>query len=58
MCSEYYEIWIDDVRVAQYMSLGHALIFIKALFCEYYNDTDMDIHIKKMQLGTEACNEE
>lgn len=48
MNSEYYEVWIDNVCVAQYMSLGHALILIKALFCEYYNDLHMDIHIKKM----------
>ena len=40
------------------MSFNHAIIFIKALFYEYYNDVGMDIHIKKMQLGTEACNEE
>lgn len=54
---EYYEVWINNYCAAQYISLNNALIFIKALFYEYYNDIDMDIHIKKMQFETETCSE-
>lgn len=50
-----YEILIDGTQIASNMQLHDATIFIKALFNEYYNDTDMSITIKQME-GSCICH--
>jgi hypothetical protein len=49
MFEKKYEILIDGTQIASNMQLHDATIFIKALFNEYYNDTDMNITIKQME---------
>lgn len=50
MISENYNVLIDGIIVAEGMSLEHALIFIKALFAEYYNDTDLSVSIEREKI--------
>lgn len=47
MNNEFYNVYIDNIMVAKEMALMHALILTKALFAEYYNEPDLDIHIKR-----------
>lgn len=48
MKSDFYEVYIDNMKIATQMSLMHALILTKALFGEYYNEPTLDIHIKRI----------
>ena len=54
MKSDFYEVYIDDMKIAKEMSLMHALILTKALFAEYYNEPTLDIHIKRMDMEVKA----
>lgn len=47
MIEKTYRVLIDGVTVATGMSIEHATIFLKALFLEYYNDTDMAVAIRQ-----------
>lgn len=47
MNSDYYSVMIDNVAIAKGMSLGNALILVKALFQEYYMDNDLSISIAR-----------
>ena len=42
-----YKVLIDGMVVADNMDLGTAIILIKALFNEYYNDNTMRVSIEK-----------
>lgn len=47
MGEEYYAVYCGDVKIADNMTLGTALLFIKAYFNEYYND-NFDLTIRKV----------
>lgn len=47
MNTDYYEVWLHDIKIASHMLIEDAIIFIKALFNEYYNDKGLAILIKK-----------
>lgn len=44
---DYYSVKIDDVIIARGMSLGNAVIFVKALFEEWYEEPSMSVTIVK-----------
>lgn len=48
MNSNYYEIYVDDVKVARYVTLEYACIFLKAIFMDFYNEPELKVSIKKM----------
>lgn len=54
---DYYSVYDNNfgILLADHMTLDIALIFIKALLHEYYNETDIAYTIKKMPKPTE-CN--
>jgi hypothetical protein len=47
MGCDYYSVKIDDTVIAKGMSLGNAVIFVKALFEEWYNEPSLSITIVK-----------
>lgn len=47
MNDEYYSIYIENNKVADYMSLTYALIFIKAIYSEFYNEKNLKVTIQK-----------
>lgn len=47
MNSDYYSVMIGDLVVAKGMSLGNALILVKALFKEWYEEKELSILIAK-----------
>lgn len=47
MNSDYYSVKIDDVVIAKEMSLGNAVILVKALFEEWYEEPSISITIVK-----------
>lgn len=47
MNTDYYEVWLDDIKIASHMLIEDAVIFVKALFYEYYNDKGLAILIKR-----------
>lgn len=47
MGCDLYKISTGNVDVARYMPLDTALILVKALMVEYYNDPDLDYTIKR-----------
>lgn len=47
MGSDYYSVKIDDVVIAKGMSLGNAVILVKALFEEWYEEPSMSVTIVK-----------
>ena len=44
-----YYLKIDDRIIAEQVSLEHALIFIKSIFENYYNDHEIVISIAEMK---------
>ena len=42
-----YKVLIDNIVVAEKMNLETAIILVKALFQEYYNDHTMVVSVKK-----------
>lgn len=44
-----YELYIGKELIAENVSIETALILIKALFTEYYNDKTMKITIQEME---------
>ena len=44
-----YELYIGEELIAESLSIETALILIKALFAEYYNDKNMKITIQEME---------
>lgn len=49
MPSEKYIVLIDGNVVADCMPLNYAMLFVKSLFTEYYNDYKMVVEIKQME---------
>ena len=47
MGCDYYSVKIDDTVMARGMSLGNAVIFVKALFEEWYKEPSISITIVK-----------
>lgn len=48
MNSDYYEVLVEDILVADHVSLNYAAIFLKAIFEEYYKEPSLKVSIKKM----------
>ena len=48
MGEKFYRVLMDDVVVAERMTLVIATIMVKALFEEYYNDTSMVVSVQEM----------
>lgn len=44
---DYYSVLYNDIVLAQHMTLENALLFVKALFQEYYNELDSAYTIRK-----------
>ena len=42
-----YSVMIDNIVVAKGMSIEHAVIFIKAVYNEYYNEKNMKVSLVK-----------
>ena len=47
MGCDLYKVTTGNVDVARYMPLETALILVKALMVEYYNDPELDYTIKR-----------
>ena len=47
MGCELYKVSTGNVDVARYMPLDAALILVKALMVEYYNDPELEYTIKR-----------
>ena len=47
MGCDLYKVITGSVEVARYMPLDTALILVKALMVEYYNDPELDYTIKR-----------
>ena len=47
MGRDLYKVITGSVEVARYMPLDTALILVKALMVEYYNDPELDYTIKR-----------
>ena len=52
----YYQIYVDNVCIAKYVTLEYAVIFTKAIFNEFYNEMDLRVTVQKMNFNTEACD--
>ena len=44
-----YEVWCGGEQLAANMDLPNALILVEAYFDKYYNETDMDIKIVRIE---------
>lgn len=42
-----YSVIVEDVVIAKGMTIGNAMILVKALFQEWHNETDLKICIQK-----------
>ncbi len=47
MGEEFYSVKIDNTVIAKEMSIGNAVILVKALFQEWYRESDLSITIVK-----------
>lgn len=47
MSDEYYSIYIENDKVADHMPLTYALILIKAIYSEFYNEKNLKVTIQK-----------
>ena len=56
MSSDYYQIYVDNVCIAKYVTLEYSVIFTKAIFNEFYNEMDLRVTVQKMNFNTEACD--
>ena len=50
MIAEKFEIIVDGVLYASDMNIETAIILVKGLFNEYYNDLNMIISVKRMEV--------
>ena len=48
MCEDYYRVLIDGLVIAEKVSLNYAILFVKTIVQEYYNDTEMTVGIQRM----------
>ena len=51
MNCDLYKVTTGTVDVARYMSLDAALILVKALMVEYYDDPELEYTIKREKKG-------
>ena len=51
MGCDLYKVSTGNVDVARYMSLDAALLLVKALMIEYYNDPELEYAIKREKKG-------
>lgn len=58
MLENKYSVLIGDNVIANDMSLQNAIIFVKSLFEEYYNDTNLSITIKRINDNVNSYVEE
>lgn len=49
MEEEKYEIFVDGKKVGELTGLDNALIFVKGLFNEYYNDATMAVSLRRVR---------
>ena len=49
MSERIYKLYIGEELIAESVSIETALILIKALFSEYYNEEKMEIKIREME---------
>jgi len=42
-----YSVWVENICVARGMSIDYAVIFLKAIMQEYYNETTLAITIER-----------
>ena len=54
MGCDLYKVSTGSVDVARYMPLDTALILVKALMVEYYNDPELDYTIKRERRTDES----
>ena len=48
MVEEKYEIFIDNKKIGELVGLNSALIFIRGLFNEHYDDTKMTVSLRRV----------
>ena len=53
-----YSVMIDNIVVAKGMSIEHAVIFVKAVYNEYYNEKNMKVSLVKEPRAWEEEGEE
>ena len=53
-----YSVMIDNIVVAKGMSIEHAVIFVKAVYNEYYNEKSMKVSLVKEPRTWEEEGEE
>lgn len=53
MSTETYSIYVENNKVAEYMPLTYALILIKAIYVEFYNEKNLKVTIKRTPIETE-----
>ena len=56
MIAEKFEIIVDGVLYASDMNIETAIILVKGLFNEYYNDLNMIISVKRMEVKEWCLN--
>lgn len=42
-----YSVMIDNIVVAKGMSIEHAVLFVRAIYNEYYNEKNMKVSLVK-----------
>ncbi len=47
MSCDTYSVWVENICVGQGMSIDHAVIFLKALMQEFYNEPTLSIAIQR-----------
>ena len=58
MGCDLYKVSTESVDVARYMPLDTALILVKALMMEYYNDPELDYTIKRERRSDEGSDKQ
>lgn len=54
MSSKFYNVYIDNNRIAEYMPLQFALILTKAIYEEFYAEPNLKVTIEKTSNETVA----
>ena len=51
--SEFYNVYVDDNRIAENMPLQFALILTKAIYGEFYAEPKLKVSIERVSFDTE-----
>ena len=51
--SEFYNVYVDDNRIAENMPLQFALILTKAIYEEFYAEPKLKVSIERVSFDTE-----